>query len=66
MRIADESYVLMDVKMLGEKFVFLKNLFLKSKIIDVRITKHLLKMLIYFNQLSKRFKGANTAKSTAK
>lgn len=55
LRIADESYVLIESKLIAEKFIFLKNLFLKCKLVDVHLSKQFIQSILYFYKFIKEF-----------
>lgn len=53
LRIPEESYFLLEHKLFDQKILLIKNLFLKCKIIDLHVNKHLLSFLVYLQRYTR-------------
>ena len=53
LRIADESYLLFEMKNINEKFILLKNVYLRCKLLDIHLTKQFLHSVLYFYKFIK-------------
>lgn len=53
LRIPEESYLLFEGKTYGEKVLLIKNIYVKCKILDLHVNKHLLTLITHLNKLAK-------------